>query len=386
MFPHKLSLVLIGCIPLSSYAFNGVYNTGSGQVSSAMGGVSLAQGMDRTSIHDNPANLSFQNSGADAQLSLLNIRSKATLLNQPEGFYSNKVIPIPSLALVQHYNDRLSWGLSLTGAGASVDYDEPAIHGFPADKAKDNLAIVKASPTVSYKILPNLSLGASLDLGIQQFRAKGVLAGVDGQGTPIFLESHGNQWAYGVGASVGTTWEFQPNWWLGASYSTEMKFSKLDDYKNDLLARSEGRINLPERYGIGIKHKLNRKLTLAADIVRFNWQDADGLGKKGSFNWQNQTVYRAGVDYQLTPHDHLRFGYSHADSVVDAQDTLVNFYANAVANQSWTIGYGHDLGFATLNLSYEYAVNKTLNGTGNSTGTNLSNQNHVITLGISKDF
>lgn len=36
---------------------------------------------------------------------------------------------------------------------------------------------------------------------------------------------------YGVGASVGTTWEFQPNWWLGASYSTEMKFSKLDDYK-----------------------------------------------------------------------------------------------------------------------------------------------------------
>lgn len=96
---------------------------------------------------------------------------------------------------MQHYNDRLSWGLSLTGAGASVDYDEPAIHGFPADKAKDNLAIVKASPTVSYKVLPNLSLGASLDLGIQQFRAKGVLAGVDGQGTPIFLESHGNQWA-----------------------------------------------------------------------------------------------------------------------------------------------------------------------------------------------
>lgn len=165
-----------------------------------------------------------------------------------------------------------------------------------------------------------------------------------------------------------------------------MKFSKLDDYKNDLLARSEGRINLPERYGIGIKHKPNQKLTLAADIVRFNWQNADGLGKKGSFNWQNQTIYRAGVDYQLTPHDHLRFGYSHADSVVDAQDTLVNFYANAVANQSWTIGYGRDLGFATLNLSYEYAVNKTLNGTGNSTGTNLSNQNHVITLGISKDF
>lgn len=386
MLNKKGVILLFSCIPLYAQAFNGVYLTGSGQVSSGMGGVSLAAGMDKTSIYDNPANLSYQNNGLDAQISLLNIRSRATFLNQSEGFKSDKFIPIPSLAVVKHYNDQLSFGLSMTGAGAAVDYDEPAIHGFPADKAKDNLAIAQASPTLSYKVLPNLSVGVSLELGIQQFRAKGVLAGTDTQGAPIFLEGHGNQWAYGLGGSLGATWEFQPNWWLGAAYHSEMRFSKLDEYKDDLLASSQGRINLPERYGIGIKHKLNDRLTLAADILRMNWQDADGLGQKGSFNWQNQTIYRAGLDYQFSPKDHVRFGYSHADVVVDAQDTLVNFYANAIANQAWSIGYGHEFSLGTLNLAYEYAVNKKIEGNGNSFGTNLSNKNHVFTLGFSKSF
>ncbi|WP_284085995.1 OmpP1/FadL family transporter [Acinetobacter pittii] len=386
MLSKKNFILLFSCVPLYAQAFNGVYLTGSGEVSSGMGGVSLAQGMDRTSIQDNPANLSYQNNGVDAQISLLNIRSRATLLNQTEEFKSDKLIPIPSLALIKHYNDRLSFGLSLTGAGAAVDYDTPAIHGFPADNAKDNLAIAKASPTISYKILPNLSLGASLDMGVEQFRAKGILAGTDTQGTPIFLESYGNQWAYGIGGSLGATWEFQPNWWLGASYISEMRFSKLKKYKDDLLANSQGKINLPERYGVGVKHKLNSQFTLAADILRINWQDADGLGQKGSFNWQNQNVYRIGLDYKYTPKDDIRFGYSHADVVVDSQDTLVNFYANAIANNAWTIGYGRNLGFATLNIAYEYATNKKIMGSSNSSGTNLNNQNHVFTLGFSKDF
>jgi long-chain fatty acid transport protein len=382
----KTSLFLLCCLPLYGHAFNGVFLTGSGQVSSAMGGVSLAGGMDRTSISDNPANLSTQAAGLDAQLSVLSIRSQATFLNQDTRFKSKQLIPIPGMAWVKPLNDRLNFGLSITGAGASVDYDQAAISGVSADTAKDNLAIGIISPSFSYNLSPNLSIGAALNLGVQQFRAKGVLAGSDSQGAPLFLSSHGNQWAYGAGGSIGATWHFQPQWWLGASYTSELHFSKLDGYQEDLLSSSQGRLNLPERYGIGIKHQLNPRLTLAADILRINWQGADGFGKNGSFNWQNQTVYRAGLDYQINHSDHLRFGYSHADTVVDANDTLVNFYANAVANQSWSIGYGHDFAHATLNLAYEYAVKNQVNGTGSSQGSDLSNHNHVLTVGFSKSF
>ncbi len=75
-----------------------------------------------------------------------------------------------------------------------------------ADDAKDNLAMSVISPALSYKVLPNLSLGLAINLGAQQFRAKGVLVGEDVSGNPLFLPSHGNQWAYGYGATI-YTWE-----------------------------------------------------------------------------------------------------------------------------------------------------------------------------------
>lgn len=63
--------------PLSAHAFNGILLTGIGQVAAGMGGVSIAGGSDRTSVSENPANLSFQNAGLDAQLALLNVYSTA---------------------------------------------------------------------------------------------------------------------------------------------------------------------------------------------------------------------------------------------------------------------------------------------------------------------
>lgn len=386
MLNKTTGIILLCCSPLYAHAFNGVLLTGSGQVSSGMGGVSLAGGMDRSSISDNPANLSQQDAGVDLQLSLLNIRSKARFLNQAHQFESNQWVPIPSLAWVKKLDPQLSLGLTITGAGASADYREPALVGAEAAVAKDNLSIGIISPTLSYQLSPTLSIGASLNLGVQQFRATGVLAGVDAQGAPVFLDSHANKWAYGAGGSIGATWQFQPNWWLGASYISELQFSKLSGYKDDLLASSAGRLNLPERYGVGIKHQVTPRLTLAADVLRINWQDADGFGKKGAFNWQNQTVYRAGLDYALSDRDHLRFGYSHSNDIVDSKDTTVNFYANAVANQAWTVGYGHDFAAGRVNIAYEYARNNQIDGTDSSTGSNLSNKNHVLTLGFSKSF
>ncbi|MCU4396815.1 OmpP1/FadL family transporter [Acinetobacter junii] len=386
MKKYYLAGSLAMLFPLSAHAFNGILLTGTGQVSAGMGGVSIAAGADRTSISENPANLSFQNAGADAQLALLSVHSKANFLGQTEEHKSTQFIPIPSWALVHHVDNQFSIGLSSIGAGASVDYDQSALHGYPADNAKDNLAIVTINPSFSYRPIPELSIGLALNLGIEQFRAKGVLAGTDPQGSPVFLPSHGNQWAYGFGYTLGSTWNFQPDWYLGISYISETQFTKLDGYKEDLLAQSKGRINLPERYGIGLKYNFNKQLTLAADFQYINWEDSDGLGKDSGFNWQNQKVYRLGLEYQLNDTSNIRLGYNHANKVVDSKDTLVNFYANAVANQAWTVGYGHRFKFGTLNLAYEYALDNEVKGTGTSLGTNLKNENHVITLGLSKDF
>jgi len=378
------------CISLSvlssaSYAYNGTLLTATGQISSGMGGVSYGGGVDRSSIADNPANLSYQPSGGDIQMSLLNIRSEASFMDSQNQYKSNQYVPVPSLAIVQHAGEKLSYGLAVVGSGASVDYKQALVDGNHA-VAKDNLAVATINPTLSYKLSPELSVGAALHIGLQQFRAKGVIVGMDEHLQAIELPTHGNQWAWGYGYALGATWKFLPQWTAGASLISETVFSKLDGYEDDLLAVSQGRLNLPMRFGFGLAYQPNEKLKLGFDVQRINWQDADGFGKDTAFNWNNQTVYRVGVDYQVNDVASIRMGYSHANRFLNHEYANANIYTNAIAHKALTFGYGHRFAFGDLNLAYEYDFATAENGTGQSYGSNLKNRNNTLTLGFSKAF
>lgn len=382
----KITVLLLGLCSSVSYAYNGTLLTATGQISAGAGGVSYGGGFDRSSIADNPANLSYQSSGGDIQMSLLNIRSEASFIDPNTRYKSNQYVPVPSLSIVQHANDKLSYGVAVVGSGASVDYKQSVVAGGNHATAKDNLAMATINPIISYKLSPDLSIGAALHLGAQQFRAKGVIVGMDAQQQAIELPAHGNQWAWGYGYALGATWQFMPQWTLGASYISETIFSKLDGYRDDLLSTSEGRLNLPERLGVGLSYQMSEQLKIGMDVLQINWQDTDGFGKGTAFNWQDQTVYRIGADYQLNPTSSIRAGYSHTDSFLDQDYANANLYTNAIAHKALTFGYGHRLGFAALNLAYEYDLSAQRDGTNQSTGTNLKNSNHTLTLGFSKTF
>ena len=175
----KISMIALCIVSPALYAYNGTLLTGTGQISSGMGGVSYGGGVDRSSIADNPANLSYQPSGGDIQLSLLNIHSKASFLDSNHVYKSKQYVPVPSLSVVQHADDKLNYGLAIVGSGTSVDYRGSVTGSSKNATAKDNLAMATINPTLSYKIKPNLSVGAALHLGTQQFRAKGVIVGID---------------------------------------------------------------------------------------------------------------------------------------------------------------------------------------------------------------
>jgi len=51
-----------------------------------------------------------------------------------------------------------------------------------------------------------------------------------------------------------------------------------------------------------------------------------------------------------------------------------------------SVGYGHRLPFADLNLEYEYDLSASEKGTGPSVGTNLKNENHTLAFGLAKSF
>lgn len=190
----KISMIALCLVSPALYAYNGTLLIGTGQISSGMGGVSYGGGVDRSSIADNPANLSYQASGGDIQLSLLNIHSEESFLDPNHVYESKQYVLVPSLSVVQHADEKLSYGLAIVGSGASVDYRESVTGSSKNATAKDNL-MATINPTLSYKIKPNLSVGAALHLGIQQFRTKGVIVGIDTDQQAIQLEAHGNQWA-----------------------------------------------------------------------------------------------------------------------------------------------------------------------------------------------
>lgn len=382
----KITVMMLSVLSPALYAYNGTLLTGTGQISSGMGGVSYGGGFDRSSIADNPANLSYQPSGGDIQMSLLNIRSEASFFDPNKQYQSNQYVPVPSLAIVQHAGEQLSYGVAVVGSGASVDYKQAITADGQNATAKDNLAMATINPTVSYKINPELSVGAAIHLGVQQFRAKGVIVGVDSNQQAIELPGHGNQWALGYGYAFGATWQFQPQWTAGASFISETVFSKLDGYEDDFLLSSEGRLNLPMRFGVGIAYQLREDLKIGFDVLKINWQDTDGFGQGTAFNWKNQTVYRIGADYKVNDVSSLRAGYSHANSFLDRDFSNANIYTNAIAPQAMTLGYGHRFNFADFNLAYEYDFSSYEKGTNQSTGTNLKNENHTLTLGFSKAF
>lgn len=381
----KMTLITLSLLSPALYAYNGTLLTATGQISSGMGGVSYGGGFDRSSIADNPANLSYQASGGDIQMSLLNIRSEASFIDPNSEYKSNQYVPVPSLSIVQHAGEKLSYGLAVVGSGASVDYRQAIVEGNHAN-AKDNLAMATINPIISYKLSPELSVGASVHLGVQQFRAKGVIVGMDENLQAIELPTHGNQWAVGYGYAFGATWQFLPQWTAGASFISETIFSKLDGYKEDLLAVSNGRLNLPMRFGFGLGYQPSEKLRIGFDALRINWQDTDGFGKDTAFNWQNQNVYRVGADYKANEISSFRIGYSQAGSFLDNEYTNGNIYTNAIAHKAMTFGYGHRFDFADVNLAYEYDLSSREEGTGQSVGTNLKNNNHTLTLGLSKVF
>jgi len=58
-------------------------------------------------------------------------------------------------------------------------------------------------------------------------------------------------------------------------------------------------------------------------------------------NWENQTVYQAGVAYQLAPKHTLRAGFNLADNPVP--DNYLNPLFPAIEEQHYMLGYGYTI-------------------------------------------
>lgn len=370
----------------NAYATNGIYLTGSGAISSGMGGAAIAFPQDVTSAVDNPAGLAELGSRVELIGSAIPISAHSTFGSTDNDLHSRKIVIIPGFGVNYQIAPQWTFGVAVTGGGAASKYGRPLLPVPGAGDANGSLVVVNTSPTITYKPLPNLSIGASLVIGVEQLRLDGLIVpGPSGSLEPG--PSHGSSYATGIGTGFGVLWTPIPIVSLGASYFTKTWFTPLEGYKDDVLAPSNGHLDSPARYGVGIAIRPLPGLTVALDYLRIEWAEAAGYNTPSTFGYRNQNVGRVGVSYEINQKWTVRGGYSFANNNVDSEHTLTNVRGPGISPRAVTVGATYAIDKSNLITgAFEYDIPTTIHGTGPSEGTNISARYQVYTIGYTHKF
>lgn len=368
-------------------ATNGYFSTGYGAKASGMGGVSIALPQDAMAAINNPAGITQVGSRIDGGFELFNPNrdatldatgmagdmaqadSGATLFLIPHGGFV-KQLENYTVGLVMYanggLNTRYNTNLYSDAFGASsAAFGGPST--FPnSDTLGVNLAQMILSPSIAIELNEDHSVGASLLIGYQRFRAYGLGIFSGFSSAPDKLTNNGNDDAWGIGLRVGWTGKLTDRITLGASATSKTYMQEFDDYSG--LFAERGDFDIPANYGVGIAYRATPRTTVAFDVVRTLYSDVKTTGNRGpsgqefveafglalsgfpidkalgtddgyGFGWDDQTVYKLGISYAYNDKWTFRVGLNYGKSPIDDTENLLNIVSLAVVEKHVTMGF-----------------------------------------------
>ncbi|MAT64066.1 MAG: long-chain fatty acid transporter [Gammaproteobacteria bacterium] len=412
-------------LPATAFATNGYFLIGYGAKSRSMGGVGVAYAQDALAGAANPAGMADVESNVmrfdmggefflpkraashDSVALESNFPGSDSAVSHRSG---SNVFLIPSMGFTFKFNRDLTVGMAVIGNGANTRYDQ-TVPGKPncmdsnfsdgsastlfnfncigSQTAGVSLMQMQMLPGLAYKLTENHTLGASLIIAVQQFRAYGLQAfgqvpdprnpgAVIGLGFGAGsgkLTNEGNDWSYGAGFRLGWLGKFiDGKLSLGANYASKTHMSKFDKYKN--LFAGQGGFDIPEHWALGLAYELTDKLTVAADYQKINYNDIPSVGNPGpdpsnpssffpssndcpagvaledqpcalgrdkglGFGWNDAEVYKIGINYDYNSQWSFRAGYNYAETPIQKDQILFNFLAPAVNEHHITLGLSY---------------------------------------------
>lgn len=420
-------------------ATNGYFLPGFGVKSLGAGGVGIALQADALSLAANPANAAHTGFRGDLGLSLFNpIRKSSTGpatgllstdddgdgLNDQNGLPTtgglgfdgasksgNPLYLLPDMAFTLPVSEKLSVGFAVVGAGLATVYKQnvfsrgpipPTENGGPDDSVGVELIQLIVPVTAAYKLTEQHSVGASLNLAAQRFKANGLGQFVRFR-TSIdnaHLTNQGYDYSYGAGVRLGWLSKFmQDRVSIGATWSSRTYMTKFDKYRG--LFAEQGDFDIPENYGIGLTIKATEKLTAAFDVVKIKYSDINSVGNPGpgtyngsgiseatltgvggvfgaqtsplelgnndglGFGWRDMTVYKLGFIYDATDDLTLRAGYNYGKSPVRNDQLVFSALAPGIVEKHFSVGLTYQMkGDLDWEISgaYMYVPNKTQEG------------------------
>ncbi|MCU7938340.1 MAG: TonB-dependent receptor [gamma proteobacterium symbiont of Bathyaustriella thionipta] len=390
-------------LPTSAMATNGYFMMGNGTKANGRAGVGIGMADSAISGADNPAAMVRVGNRFDFGIQVFSPDREAEIINNPLFNYNDNgnndgPFYIPEGGFNYMLSDDMSIGLSVVGTGdMNTNYDNLALFNFTlmpvVSTTGINLEQVRILPTLSYMINDKHSVGVSLQIAYQEFKAWGLsnftATGIPGQlsQAPDKLSKNTRDNAWGFGLSLGWQGQLTDQLTVGMTYNSEVDMDEFDDYRG--LFAEDGSLDIPENYGIGIAFQANDQLLLAFDVQQINYSDVDsianplqsgqcGFGISGGclsvpanylgtdngsgFGWDDMTVYKLGIEYQWNKELTLRAGYSHADQPIDKDQTMFNILAPAVEDHA-TIGMTYVLpNQSEISMFYMHAFEEEVKG------------------------
>lgn len=312
----------------------------------------VAQKLGAESMIFNPAGLGFSQKTLDIAGTITGIKAIATATYQNKDYQTDNGIstPLAFNAAFKVY-DNLQVGLSFyTPYGSSIDWTK----NWPGAVLNQNvdLKVYNIQPTVSWKIIPGLSVGAGLNIAwgsvnlnkglVSPYSLDAVLALMNqsyrfGDTTPASVNLTG-QSQVALGANVGVMWDVSKNVTLGASFRTKMEMKVKGgnasvEYANEVAqsilekdldiihsANFSAAMPCPYVFTIGAAWKPVSRLTLALDAQLTGWKtyktlNIDFLDDKLTAydqhltkNYKNSWCFRLGSEYAVTSRLDARLG------------------------------------------------------------------------------
>lgn len=399
--------VLLACsftMASSAYATNGLFVIGYGNKSQAMGGVGIALPLDSVSSVANPAVISGMEDRFDIGMDIMKVHVEGQLGSvsaeseaSVNGLGLDSVFFLPAMGFTYKSSEKVTLGVGVVPMGGGgtkylTNFYEAANAGdanAPSVNSRLGVdySVGSINTNIAYKMNKNHSVGAALVIGIARFEAYGLdlFSSFTPSNTTDYMTDQGKDWSIGAGFRIGWLGDFG-DLNVGVNYSSKIWMDQFDSYK-ELFAEG-GRMNVPANAGLGVSYEATPQFLVAMDVTYTFYEDANAIGNIGpnlagdpagptefgtrelgttdglGFGWENQIVYKLGLQYELNEKTILRGGWNYGASPINEnREIIMNLTAPATTEHHLTLGGTYMLDpTMEINISYVHAFENWQSG------------------------
>lgn len=352
----KLALAIAAAAGLTfstgAFATNGILQAGNGMAAHGLGGAGISNANEAMSGYDNPALISQTGDAVSMGFSVFmpdrNLTVGGTDYNSDANTYA-----IPQVAFTSKVNNDMSWGLMVNALGG-MSTDFRTVPGATVSGAQTvDWSGMMIAPTMSFALNKDLSLGASLLIGYNNFRVRNLF----GYGTT----DEGAFVSYGV--KLGVDAKVADGISVGAVLQPRMSADELAFFKSFLAGgfgfNGDAALVAPNTAGVGAKFAAGKNLDIVADLMYYQWSSVDVFD---FFGWEDQIVYKVGAEFRTSDKLALRAGFNYGESPIQGGTILpatgmdaanANYPFPAISETHITVGMGYKMDKSmTINAYY----------------------------------